>query len=104
MTLDPGIYGKQPSEKEFIAIALANRLAAGDSLSSIEECKCYDEDDADVTADMIISSAIDGTDVNIWIEAGADGKKYYITLKVNTAQGGKKEEDLIIEVDEVGHA
>jgi hypothetical protein len=104
MTLDPGIYGKQPSEIELIEIALANRLASGDSLSSIEECKCYDEDGTDVTATIIVSSAIDGTDVNIWIQAGDDGKKYYVTLKVNTAQGAKKEEDLIIEVDEEGHA
>lgn len=104
MTLDPGIYGKQPSEKEFIAIALANRLASGDSLSSIEECKCYDEDGADVTATIIVSSVISGTDVAIWVQAGEDGKKYYVTLKVNTTNGAKKEEDLIIEVDEVAHA
>lgn len=104
MALDPGIYGKQPWEKELIEIALANRIASGDSLSSIEECKCYDKDGADVTAAIIVSSAIDGTDVNIWVQAGTDGEKYYITLKVNTAQGAKKEEDLTIEVDEVAHA
>ena len=104
MTLDPGIYGKQPFEKELITIELANRIASGDSLSSIEECKCYDKDGADVTSAIIVSSAIDGTDVIIWIQAGEDGKKYDVTIKVNTTQGGKKEEDLIIEVNEEGHA
>jgi len=104
MTLQPGIHVKQPWERDYIAIAFANRLATGDSLSTIEECKCYDEDGADVTATLTDAPVISGSDVNVWIQAGTDGEIYYLTVKVNTTQGGKKEEDLIIEVAEVEHA
>lgn len=104
MTLQPGIHTKQPFEKDYIAIAFTNRIADGDSLSTIEECECYDEDGANVTATIILSPVVSGNDVNLWIQAGEDGKIYFLTIKVNTTQGGKKEEDLIIEVDEVGHA
>ena len=104
MTLQPDIHVKQPWERDYIAIAFANRLATGDSLSSIEECKCYDEDGADVTATLTDAPTISGSDVNIWIQAGENGKNYYLTVKANTTQGGKKEEDLIIAVTEEGHA
>jgi len=104
MTLQPGIHVKQPWERDYIAIAFASRLATGDSLSTIEECKCYDEDGADVTATLTDAPTISGSDVNVWIQAGENGKNYYLTIKVNTTQGGKKEEDLIIAVSEEGHA
>jgi hypothetical protein len=100
----PLVHTKQPSEKDYIAVAFANRIASGDSVSTIEECKCYDEDGADVTATIILSPVVSDNDVNLWIQAGEDGKTYYLTVKVNTTQGGKKEGDLIIEVNEVGHA
>ena len=47
-------YIKQPSEKEYIAIELALRLATADTLSSITECKCYDPNGTDVTSAMIV--------------------------------------------------
>jgi hypothetical protein len=102
--LIPDTYVKQPSQRKYVAIALALQLAEGDTLSSITECKCYDPNGADVTSAMIDSPVIDGSDVNMWIQAGTDGKTYDLTLKVHTTQGADLEEDLIIVVREAGHA
>ena len=102
--LIPNIYTKQPSERKYIAIELANTLAEGDTLSSITECKCYNSDGTDVTATLIDSPVINGTDINMWVQAGEDGKTYDLTLKVKTTQTADIEQDLKIVVREEGHA
>ena len=104
MTLVPNKELKQPSEREYLAIDFKDRLAAGDSLSSIIECKCYDSNGDDVTASMIESPQIIDTQVRFWCMSGTDGKVYDLTLKVQTTNGFKLEEDLKIEIEEVSHA
>ena len=104
MVLSPDTYIKQPSEKEYIEIKFDERIADGDSLSSITECKCYDEDGADTTAAMIVSPVIVSNSVKLWVQAGSAAKKYGLTVKVETTDGYKLEEDLKILVVEEGHA
>jgi len=104
MTLDPRIYGKQPSEREYIAIEFKDRLATGDSLGSVVECKCYDSDGVDVTSSLIELPIVSGTQVKFWCLNGEDGEVYDLTLKVQTAGGSELEEDLKIEIEEVRHA
>lgn len=95
---------KQPSEKEYLTVEFAKRLPDGDTISSITECKCYDGD-TDVTSAMIESPAIDAsTNVVFWLKAGATGKTYHVTIKVQSTAGYKVEEDLIILIRERGHA
>ena len=104
MTLVPNRFVKQPAEREYLGIEFEDRIAAGDSLSSIIECKCYDSDGVDVTSSLIESPTISGTKVKFWCKGGADGKAYDLTLKVQTVNGFKLEEDLKIEIKEVRHA
>jgi len=104
MVLIPGTYTKQPSEKEYIEIKFDERVAEGDSLSSIIECKCYDEDGADTTADMIDTPAIVDNSIKVWVQNGTKDKKYDLTVKTETTNGYKLEEDLKISVEEEGHA
>ena len=104
MVLTPDTYIKQPSEKEYIEIKFDERIADGDSLSSITECKCYDEDGTDTTAAMIVSPVIVSNSVKLWVQAGTGSKKYGLTVKVETTDGYKLEEDLKILVVEEGHA
>ena len=104
MVLSPDTYIKQPSEKEHIEIKFDERVADGDSLSSIIECKCYDEDGTDTTATMIVSPTVVTNSVKLWVQAGTTAKKYGLTVKVETTDGYKLEEDLKILVVEEGHA
>ena len=104
MVLSPDTYIKQPSEKEYIELKFDERVADGDSLSSITECKCYDEDGTDTTAAMIVSPVIVSNSVKLWVQAGTAAKKYDLTVKVETTDGYKLEEDLKILVVEEGHA
>ena len=103
MTLVPDRAYKQPSEEEYLAVDFSNRLGAGDALSSILECKCYDGD-MDVTSSIIGSPIIDGNSVKFWFKDGTDGKTYNFTIKIETDFGAKLEEDLKLKVQEVGHA
>lgn len=103
MTLVPNKEVKQPSEKEYLAIEFSDRLASDDSLSSIIECKCYDANGNDVTSSMINPPIILGTQVRFWCEGGEDGQVYDLTLKVQTTNGFKLEEDLKIVIEEVRH-
>ena len=104
MVLIPGTYTKQPSEREYIEIKFDERVADGDSLSSITECKCYDEDGTDTTADMVVTPVIVSNSVKLWVQAGTKDKKYDLTVKAETTNGYKLEEDLKISVLEEGHA
>ena len=103
MTLIPDRAYKQPTEEEYLAVDFTNRLATGDALSQIIECKCYDED-TDVTSSLIGSPAIVGNLVKFWFKSGTDEKTYNLTLKVETNDGAKLEEDLILKVKEGGHS
>lgn len=102
--LVPNRFVKQPAEREYLAIEFKDRLATADSLDSIIECKCYDSSGVDVTSNLIESPAILGTQVKFWCKAGTDGQTYDLTLKVQTTNGFKLEEDLKIKIEEVRHA
>ena len=104
MTLIPNRFVKQPAEREQLAIEFEDRLATGDSLGSITECKCYNAAGTDVTSDLIESPTVVGTQVKFWCKGGTDSNVYDLTLKVLTVNGFKLEEDLKIEVEEVSHA
>jgi hypothetical protein len=104
MTLVPDLDRKQPSEREYLAIDFSKRLGESDVVTSITECKCYDEDGTDVSLDMIESPVISGSNIKFWRKGGTSGKMYALTVKIETEQGAKLEEDLKIFVEEEGEA
>jgi len=104
MTLVPDLDRKQPSEKEYLAIDFSKRIEKGDTISSITECKCYDKDGTEVTSDMIESPCIHGYKIKFWRKGGTSGELYALTVKIETMNGAKLEEDLRIFVEEEGEA
>ena len=103
MVLIPDRCYKQPSEKEYLQIDFSSRLGENEVISAIQKCKCYDEDGNDVTGDLIEDPSKDNTSVRFWFKGGESGKRYDLTVKVETNTSATLEEDLILIVEEVGH-
>jgi len=103
MVLIPDRCYKQPSEKEYLQIDFSSRLGDNERISAINECKCYDEEGNDVTSDIIEDPVKDETSVKFWFKGGESGKRYNLTVKIQTTEAATLEEDLILIVEEVGY-
>lgn len=97
---------KQPREiiLKGINFTGSNRLAEGDSLKlSGSSVVITDEDDNDVTADMLVSgslavSVVDNA-ISAFIKGGVDGKEYKVTFLAATELGELLEEDIVLPVE-----
>ena len=80
----------------------AIRDAYGDIAAELAD-RTIDEDGNDVTSDLIEDPSKDNTSVRFWFKGGESGKRYNLTVKVETNTSATLEEDLILIVEEVGH-
>ena len=103
------IYYKTPDEIERIGVNFMNRLGASDAVSSGTEV-ITDADGTDVTATMMVAGSEALSDENgdgandtitIKVKAGTDGEDYKLVIQATTTSGNKKEEVIIIRVQEV---
>lgn len=100
MKLKPSSFKKQPDEIRTITVDCSNALPVGVTISSVD-VDVFDDDDTDVTTDIIDSSSIDSSDVLITIKGGTDGENYNLKMLLTLSNGNKPEGDLKIKVREV---
>ena len=99
--LSPRQYIKQSWEEETIDIDFSERIAVGDSISSVLS-KMEDANGVDVTVSMISSSTVTSPHIYIALKNGEDGKRYNLGIKVTLSSGQKKEEDLVVVIKNIG--
>jgi hypothetical protein len=96
-----GVYsrGKRPSERIKIEWDFAAELATvpGDVISAFP-VTVKDTAGTDVTGPMLVSTALLGTVVQAWIQAGAAGTSYLVGFKVTAASGAIYENDVLLAV------
>lgn len=88
---------KQPNEEFFLEFDFENDFTNDDdevydSIATIDDVEVVDTaDDSDVTSTMYDSTkdVISGTIAKIWIQAGTDGHKYKVTVRVSGALTGE---------------
>ncbi len=101
MVLIPDRCYKQPGEREYLQIDFSPRLGNNETIATIEQCKCYDSDNNDVTSDIIEDPVCDETSVKFWFKNGTSGSRYNLTVRVVTDKGTVLEEDLLLIVEEI---
>lgn len=97
---------KQPREILLKGIDFTgnNKLASGDLIQLAGSSVIVtDQDDDDVSAEMVVSNSLsvspaDNT-ISAFIKGGTDGKEYKITFLAATLQGELLEEDIILPVE-----
>ena len=90
---------KQPDEQETYPIEFADELDDDETISS-ETTTVIDDEDSDVTASILDSSSISGTQVLLVLKAGTDTEIYDISCEAVTSSGNTKEQDGTLEIVE----
>ena len=74
---------KQPAEKRKFSMDFSNLLATGESITTISSVTSEEIDGG--TSDLTITGeTLSGSNVEMFIEAGASGKTYRVEVTVNT--------------------
>jgi len=84
---------KQPTEKRTLTFDFTEKLASGDSVTTIASV-------AAATGLTISAGTLVGNLVSAQISSGAAGTDYLVSCRVNTAQGDILELDVTVEVRE----
>lgn len=101
------LYGisKQPSEKFYIAGEFRKNMETDETLVLVSSSvSAVDKDDSDVSATILDQStlAVDGTQLQIRLQAGAEDKSpYQVTFLATTSIGNVWEVDLKVEITEI---
>lgn len=95
---------KQPNEEYQIEIDFAEVLD-DESVSALDSAQCIkDSDDSDVSSSMLDSNkdSISGTKYYLWVQGGAAGATYTITLRITSdTTSSKFEYDFKLPVVEI---
>lgn len=101
-------FRKQPQEIKPFDIDFVDRLASGETVSSVT-ITVFDEDDADVSSTILdgvadIQTGRDGalTKVAQRVKAGSDGDVYNIEVLAVTSNSAEEEEDVELRIKKEG--
>lgn len=99
MSCSNATFTKQPYEEFEVAVDFSENMETDEVISS-KTVTAVDKDDEDVTATIIASSAIEGTNqVSAVVKAGTSSASYYtITFKCVTSTGAKWQLDVSMKV------
>jgi hypothetical protein len=87
-------WEKQPGEVQDYDISFVDWLAGlSDTASSIDLASV----DTGIT---LVSSALVSGVVKVWLSGGTDGTSYKVTVRILTAGGRKKEDEIVVMVRE----
>ena len=98
--MKPASWTKQPSEKRRLAFDASLALITGDTIASFE-AKIFNAAGTDLSATMIAGSSNTDTVVYVWVQAGANDKKYYLRIRITSTLGEIIEDDLEIFIREI---
>lgn len=87
-------FPKQPGDTEDFDISFEDYLLARDDTIDSHEVTVPD-------GINVVSSAVVGGVVKLWVSGGTNGKKYRITVTVTTTGGRIKNAEIDIEVREI---
>ena len=95
-----GQFSKQPSEIQTKTITFANRLASGETVSSIAVTAKILSSGATATSTMVSSSSLATPIATVKVKAGTSGVDYVITVKATTSSSNLHEADILMSVME----
>ena len=93
-------FAKQPYEQFTITVDFSPRMAADDSLSTIEVGATVASSDEDATSAVVLSSDVDAKTALVTVKAGTSGVDYNLHVRVITANAGRLEHDVLMRVRE----
>jgi hypothetical protein len=93
---------KQPAEEFTIGVDFADDLAGGETISSAAVSATDLSDGSDASA-VVLDGAygISGSTVSQKVKAGADGRRYKVTVQATTSAGNVFEADVVMTVREL---
>lgn len=98
--MQPSAWKKRSSWMERkLEFNAAKALATGDSIASIDSIVMLDASGVDVSASMIIPPYYSaGAKIYVEVSGGTAGQTYTLRIRLNTTNGDKVEDSLIIKV------
>lgn len=97
--MKPPLFKKQPWEERKLEFDVSNSLAPGDSVRSVDSVNVLLN--GAVQAAMCSSGTLVGSKVYARVKGGTHGVDYYVRVRVNTVNGDKIEDDLLLQVREI---
>lgn len=91
-----GSVPKQPGERRSFSIRYDDDLDEGDEVQQVDACTV--EPAGALTATPVMVS---GQRVRVWVEGGADGVNYKVTVTVTTVGGERLEDEVLVKVREI---
>ena len=99
--MNPRNWLKQPGETIILAIDCSKRLPSEVTISS-QEAKMFDSEGTDVSSTMITETTKTGNIVYVTVTLGTDGEDYNLRLRLTLSNGEIAEDDLTLNVREIG--
>ena len=98
--MKPSYHDKQSYEEHIVTIDASGTIATGDSIAAGSlAVKAFDSTGTDVTSTIIAGTpSFTGTNIQVELIAGTDGKDYNIRVRFTTANGEKIEDDLTLRI------